>query len=346
MTFESEKVPHEARIAPPDNNIRASLYGMCIGDALAMPVHWYYNRQTLRADYGRVTDYLPPHNPHPDSILWRSHYQAPNARGEILHDQARYWGRPGIHYHQFLKAGENTLNVRLAGLLATSLIVNGDYDPDDYLARYIDFMTTPGRHNDTYIEECHRHFFANYARGLPPERCGAAEKHIGGLVGIIPLLAFYAHRPDQAREAVRVHLTLTHPGPRMARAGALLFRLVSETLQGRPLKETILSALAGQTNALLGHPFQKWRELPDETVVGRYLSTACYVEDAVPAVIHLALKYHDDAEQALIVNTNLGGDNAGRGAVLGALLGAAGGMSAFPKRWVDGLADPPPDLQA
>jgi len=95
------------------SKFRGTLDGLCIGDALAMPVHWYYNRQALINDYGRVTDYLAPRNPHPDSILWRSTYAAPNARGEILHDQARYWGQKGIHYHQFLKAGENTLNVKI-----------------------------------------------------------------------------------------------------------------------------------------------------------------------------------------------------------------------------------------
>ena len=60
--------------------------------------------------------------------------------------------------------------------------------------------------------------------------------------------------------------------------------------------------------------------------------------------MYLALKYHDDPESALIANTNLGGDNAARGAVLGALLGAAHGLEKFPGRWIDGLVDPPPDL--
>jgi ADP-ribosylglycohydrolase len=322
--------------------VRAALYGMCIGDALAMPVHWYYNRRALRSDYGWVRDYLAPRNPHPDSILWRSRYQAPNARGEILHDQARYWGRRGVHYHQFLMAGENTLNVKIAGLLAASLVENGGYRPDDFLQRYIDFMTTPGRHRDTYIEECHRHFFANYARGVAPHRCGAVEKHIGGLVGVIPLLAFYGERPGRSREAALSHLALTHPGPRMAAAGELLIHLVAETLRGGALDDVILSAVAAQRSPLLGHPFRKWCDLPDDVVIGRHLSSACYVADALPAVVHLALKYPHDPETALIVNTNLGGDNAGRGAVLGALLGAANGMAGFPRRWVDGLVDPPP----
>ena len=83
---------------------------------------------------------------------------------------------------------------------------------------------------------------------------------------------------------------------------------------------------------------------PDDRVIGSRFSTACYVEDSVPAVVYLALKYHDDPENALIANTNLGGDNAARGAVLGALLGTAHGVEKFPTRWVDGLAHPLPDI--
>ena len=88
---------------------RGTLLGMFIGDALAMPVHWYYDRHALYRDYGHVTDYLAPKNPHPDSILWRSVYELTGSV-DILHGQRKYWGQHGIHYHQFLKAGENTLN--------------------------------------------------------------------------------------------------------------------------------------------------------------------------------------------------------------------------------------------
>lgn len=323
---------------------QGTLYGLCIGDALAMPVHWYYNRQALEADYGRVADYLAPRNPHPDSILWRSSYATPNSKGEILHDQAQYWGQKGIHYHQFLKAGENTLNVKICRLLIESINQTGTYDPEDFLKRYIAFMTTPGNHRDTYIEEFHRNFFANFAKGLSPRKCGVEEKHIGGLIGIVPLVVFYCKRPDQAREAALAHLALTHPGLKMATAGFLMIDLLLKVLNGIPLKAAILAEIQAQNNPLLGHPFVKWLDDPDDLVIGPRFSTACYVEESVPAVVYLALKYHDDPEKALIVNTNLGGDNAARGAVLGALLGAAHGVEKFPVRWVQGLLDPLPDL--
>ena len=311
-----------------------------------MPVHWYYNRSALYDDYGWVADYLAPKNPHPDSILCRSSYVATNPKGEILHDQSHYWGRDGTHYHyhQFLKPGENTLNLKLCSLLIQSLNECSGYDADDYLCRYIAFMTTPGNHRDTYIEECHRNFFSNYARDIPPRQCGATEKHIGGLVGIIPIVVFYNKDPGKARSAALEHLALTHPGDKMAGAGNLIIHLLLEVLAGRPLHETIRTMIQAQGNPLLGHPFVKWLDDPDDWVIGPKLSTACYVEHSVPADLYLALKYHHDPEKALVVNTNLGGDNVYRGAVLGALLGAQDGLKNFPRRWVEGLLNPPPDL--
>jgi len=325
-----------------NSKVQAALYGLFIGDALAMPVHWYYDRQALFRDYGRVSDFMAPKAEHPGSILWRSNYSAPSPKGEILHDQAQYWGRPDVHYHQFLKAGENTLNLKLARLLMASISHLGAYRAEDYLQRYIHFMTTPGMHRDTYIEECHRNFFENYARGRSPEKCGREEKHIGGLVGMVPILVHYCERPDRAREAAREHLALTHPGDRMRIAADLFNDIFLQMLGGSSLPNAIMAAIDSQQSPLMGHPFRKWVKLPDDAVIGRFLSTACYVEDAVPAVIYLALKYHADPEEMLIVNTMLGGDNAGRGALLGSLAGAAGGMDAFPPRWIRGLAEPPP----
>ena len=327
-----------------DSQISGALAGLCIGDALAMPVHWYYNRLALENDYGLVTDFLKPRNPHPDSILWRSSYTAINVRGEILHDQARYWGKKGIHYHQFLSAGDNTLNVKICRLLVDSLNQNQGYDTHDFLNRYIHFMTTPNSHEDTYIEECHRNFFANYAAGIEPRKCGVTEKHIGGLLGIVPLVAYYAGEQIKARENALAHLALTHPGPKMETAAALIIDILLKVFAGYALEDVIVEKVAAQENPFLGHPFKKFLTEPDQIVIGRRLSTACYVEDAVPAVIYLALKYHHDPEKALIVNTNLGGDNAGRGAVLGALLGAAHGAQGIPDRWIRGLQEPPPEL--
>ena len=339
--------PSEKRIShvSMESRKRGCIYGLFIGDALAMPVHWYYDRIALQRDYGQVRDYLAPRNPHSDSILWRSSYKPINKRGDILHEQAQYWGRRGIHYHQFLRAGENTLNVKLCTLLMESLNEKGGYDADDYLKRYISYMTVPGNHRDTYVEEYHRHFFTKYAQGVPPRKCGVQENHIGGLVGVVPLVVFYKNDAQTAKKAAQEHLSFTHLGTIMEGAASLLADLLLQILNGIPLKEALMNEIGKNQSPFARYPFLKWLHEPDEMVVGRRLSTACYVEESVPSVIYLALKYHDDPEEGLIANTNLGGDNAYRGAVLGALLGAANGIEAFPGRWIKGLGHPPPELR-
>lgn len=53
------------------------------------------------------------------------------------------------------------------------------------------------------------------------------------------------------------------------------------------------------------------------------LSTACYCEQTLSTVLYLAYKYADKPEEALLANARIGGHSTARGAVLGAILGAA-----------------------
>jgi ADP-ribosyl-[dinitrogen reductase] hydrolase len=42
------------------DKITGSLIGFYIGDALAMPVHWYYDRSQLKRDFGAIAKYEAP----------------------------------------------------------------------------------------------------------------------------------------------------------------------------------------------------------------------------------------------------------------------------------------------
>jgi hypothetical protein len=76
----------------------------------------------------------------------------------------------------------------------------------------------------------------------------------------------------------------------------------------------------------------------DGGVVGGTYSTACYIEHSLPSLLFLAYKYADTPAAGLLANTNAGGENCHRGAALGALLGAAHGMAAWPDALTGGLA--------
>lgn len=52
----------------------------------------------------------------------------------------RFHGQRGVHPHRNLEAGRTTLNAEMGKLLAKSLVQKGEFDKDDYLAKYIEYM--------------------------------------------------------------------------------------------------------------------------------------------------------------------------------------------------------------
>jgi len=298
--------------------------GSLAADALAMPVHWYYDRAALKRDYGAVDHFMAPRNPHPGSILWRSSYHPLNERGDILREQAAYWGQRDIHYHQFLKAGENTLNFRLATELYHSVSQHGTYQPDSWLDLYISRMLEPGWNHDTYMEEYHRAFFTRYSQGKAPAKCGISDEHIGGLAMVPALVAaLEGTSREELRQMVKTHVGLTHAHANVLRAADTLVRLLWALGQGDSLRDA-LRMEAGDW--LSGTKSNSWLDQPDEKIIGGRFSPACYIAEAMPAALYLAWKYHDDFSAGIIANARVGGDNCHRGAVVGGLLGMACGV--------------------
>ena len=316
-----------------------SMLGSLAADALAMPVHWYYDTQKLDRDYGRLTSYVAPQNPHSDSILWRSRYIPRNARGNILHDQIKYWGQREIHYHQFLAAGENTINYQLGKELYLTILKYGVYDSDKWLERYIECMLDGGWHKDTYLEEYHRAFFDNYAKGLAPIDCGIDDLHIGGLSHVPCLLSGLTEIGvvdlDEQLLQVEKHVRLTHRNQHVTDAAAAMTHILYSLREGLDLRKALDShakpwASSGQ--------FDTWTHFSDRTVIGRQLTMACYLPESFTASLYLCWKYAEDFSAGIIANAYCGGDNCHRGAVVGALLGAANGA---PKKWIQGLINVP-----
>ena len=327
---------------------KAALANLYIGDALSMPVHWFYNP-------GNILTTFPPHgiqrmeaapDAHPSSIM-SLHSTTRGGRGSqnskdqqeivgdvILKGRRHLWGRPNGHYHHGMQAGENTLNAWWASWVMNSVTRNGHYDADRWVHEYIELMTAnPPVHPDTYAESCHRGFFANLASGKNPVDCGAVTHDtpsMGALVTVAPLaLALLASEPlKDVQQQCRNHVWLTHPDSSLMQVVDSYVDLMNSLLNG-PINGSddgsIDDALEHSANVI---PGTKLRQLVsqkrgDAHVVGRVYSLACYITDSWPSVCYLAAKYHNDPRKALLINTNLGGENAHRGSVLGTIVGLA-----------------------
>ncbi len=325
----------------------AALKSLFVADALAMPVHWFYNPRDIEQAFpGGIHKFEAAPDVHPSSIM-RLHSTSQGGRGSqgakgsgreivgevILKGRRKYWGVPNLHYHQQMRAGENTLNAHCARVLMRALAAAGEYRAERFLDDYIAFMTAdPPRHPDTYAESFHRGFFANLEAGRPKDRCAAVTHDtpsIGGLVMIAPLVLAERLRGtplSRVQQLCREHLFLTHPDAVLALVCEAYVTLIDGLLfreESKPAEDFLQRAGLESLKLNLARLVDQARD--DRDVLGSRYSTACYISGSWPSALYLAYKYLADPTQGLLANANLGGDNVHCGAVLGVMLGLASG---------------------
>lgn len=191
---------------PVARRIENALWGAFIGDALAMPVHWFYSAERIREHFpGGIDRYFSAPHPHPDAFMLGMGYhpdvKKAGSKGrayDILHHNARFYrtsysdfgfalgerdGEHGnataalderMHYHHGLEAGDSTLGAGLLRVLMRSVIDRGGYSQHGFLEDFVRYMTQPRRNPDPYTEIYLRRWFEEYSKGTAPESAAAS----------------------------------------------------------------------------------------------------------------------------------------------------------------------------
>jgi len=338
------------------SKIQAALWGFFSGDALSAPTHWYYGgARQVQADYGVLNGYVKPKHTLLGSILNKSNtngggrgrfskYNGISIIGDVInHGKWDLWDpRKSTHYHATLKAGENTLEASLARLLMKSIVSNnGKFNQNHFRQEYIDFMTSPGSHNDTYASTCHRMFFANWKfHGKHPRDCPDNDGHnvdtIDGL--ILPTITAIAYFTNPDREegyrAVAETIAVTRNSRSLEKLSRPLADLIWDVLKND--KEDMETLVKSINNAA------KSMGLPKPKISQQDGISACYLQSSLPPLFDMLLKYStampNDVWTGVLANANSGGENVHRGSILGAVLGASVTMEKIPVHMmVDGL---------
>jgi ADP-ribosylglycohydrolase len=137
------------------------------------------------------------------------------------------------------------LEAQLVRLLTISMAENGgEFNAADFRNRYIQFMTTPGSHSDTYASTCHRMFFANWANGIAPENCPDNDGHntdaIDALTLTVPLILQYADAPAAERNRKVIELINITRRTRALDMYAVAFSdLLVAVLKGADLRDSV-----------------------------------------------------------------------------------------------------------
>ena len=260
-----------------EERIEGALWGLFVADALAMPVHWYYNRKNISRDFpDGVRRFEAPLHPHPEAFMigMRYHPDVQSAKRlgrpyDILHEHAQFYdtsyseagysledreGSHGnavaadherYHYHHGLNAGDNTVAAQLARELMRQVVDRKRYDPRAFVDGMVSLLTTPGRNRDPYTEIYIRRWFENYSRGADPLSAAEHQRNVwsigshGGMIRPMVLSMLIPHDPALALGAAVDHQVVTHRSEIVAGGLSVAVPLLQALIHGDDLRKAV-----------------------------------------------------------------------------------------------------------
>ena len=285
------------------DNRRPMVLASFAADSLALGVHWIYDTEKIRKRFGRVDIQTKPLS---DS------YHPTKAKGEFTH------------------YGDQIF------VLLESVAAKKGFDLSDFSKRWQDLFKTYGG----YVDQATRQTLQNSAQGKTVEEAGSSSTDLSGAARIAPLVFLYHKDPETLVNAARAQARMTHNNPLVLDGAEFFARVCCEVLDG-----------TSPTKAMTEVAARRFKEVPlfawvDEGIgsaredsvstIARF-GQSCHTDEALPGVVHLIAKYEKDLKEALVQAVMAGGDNAGRGLMVGMVLGAYLGDKGLPKEWVSEL---------
>lgn len=283
------------------DKIQAMLLASFAADALALGAHWVYDQQKIRDDFGEIHDYQQP---------------------------------PASSYHHTKKKGDFTHYGDQTLVLLRCLAEGKPFSLNEFAVQWQRFMADYTGYKDRASVQT----MANFAAGAGPESSGSSSSDLAGASRIGPLIYAYRDHADQELfSAVTAQTKMTHNNPLVMDSAVFFTRAVLAVLRGAA-PAAALEDLAAADFA--GSPLAQWTSQAiktrgeDSVKTIAALGQSCQVQDAFPSVVHLVARYENDLAKALSQCVMAGGDSAGRGMIVGLLLGAHLGMDALPPAWL------------
>ncbi|WP_081603699.1 ADP-ribosylglycohydrolase family protein [Natronorubrum tibetense] len=273
------------------------LLGLACGDALGRPVEGW-SSDHIEAEYGTLRDFA----------------------GYGAHD------RP---------PGTVTDDTQLAMRLARSLVNCGGFDRDDFVTRLVEwYEEQPFGIGGTTTEALRR-----IRDGVPPEDASRRARETkppgkkatnGSVMRCAPIAVPYATDREELQRVSRTSSRVTHCDPRCVHGCSVLNLTLAYILTGsdRPLQAALDDLPATAPQELRHH----LDPVPDEIDPTDIVPANDAVETLRAALYHGLTA--SDAETAIVMAVNEGGDADTVGAVTGAIAGARFGVSDVPDRWV------------
>lgn len=333
-----------------ENRAAGAIMGAFIGDALGVGPHWYYDLAALRRDYGDwITTYTDPKP---------GRYHSELKAGQ-------------------LSQGGIILRLMLSSLIERGGYDEADFcrRVDEEIFPLLNGMPVngPGGYTQQSMRDAWRkHVQQNLPWGVQTGGPADTTEAIGRTLA---LAVRYAFQPQDMAAAIASNTRLTQNDEtvvaltvaygavlgllvlghkldgelsgklmRLARARKLPFHTMAHTDMQPPQKDRPLeSGYFISPDALLTPSYVAGAAVdPDVRIepawkVSTVYGMTCAIYHQLPAAYHLAARFSDDFESAVLHALNGGGENQARAVLTGALVGAQTGLLGIPRRFLEGL---------
>ena len=327
-----------------------AIMGAFVGDALGLGPHWYYDLAVLRRDYGDwITTYVDPKP---------GRYHCDLKAGQLSQGGIilRLMLNSLVEYDGYDEADFcRRMDEEIFPLLNGSP-VNG---PGGYTQQSI---------RDTWRKRVQQNLPWGVETGGPADTTEAIGRTLA-------LAVRYAFTPLEMAAAISSNTRLTQNDETIVALTVAYGATLGLLVQGNKLDDSLSSKLLRLARArklpfhTMAHtdlqPPQKDRPRksghfvsPDALLTPSYVASAatdpdtriepawkvsivygmtCAIYHQLPAAYHLAARFPNDFELAVLHAVNGGGENQARAVLTGALVGAQTGLSGIPKRFLEGL---------
>lgn len=277
----------------------SSLLGALTADAATLRLHWIY-------DVDLISEII-----------------SQNA-GQIAFVPSHIEGIPD--YHISRKKGMQTQYGEALLLALHSMIqTNGDFNVRDYQTAFAAHFGPDGPYKG-YIDRPTRGTLDNIQNGQRTPS-GIDDDQLPALSRIPALVAT---RKTNIDDAIRV----TNVNTEASAYGHVFAKLLAKVINGVDL-DTALTSSAKEAPESIKQPLIDALDTSetDSIAYGEVTGRACHLPMAAPLMFHI-LKNTTSYTDAVETNIKVGGDNAGRSIMVGAIRGAIYGERAIPTNWI------------
>lgn len=284
---------------PLEDRIRGMIWGQFVGDAATLGTHWIYDLDEL----GRAF---------PEGVQG---FEEPRQK----------------HFHFGKMPGDLTHYGDAALLLLESVAERRGFDAADFAERFTGFFGAPDCRS--YRDHATRETLVHLAAKPGDFRNGANDDQPATVTRLAPVAALHGDDAATSEELTR----FAQNNDRAVSYARAHGQILAALLRG----ESFEVALDGVSDPEPLEKIAAARAARNKSVVDATLAfgQGCPLAKSFPAAVHAALTLEHDLPAAIRETARAGGDSAARAAMIGAWLGATGGLAAVPSAWRDRLRD-------